>query len=226
MLHTRTITLLTLAALLIFSSAAFAQSPNTGAVILYQVSGTFVSPPVSGNDLLLLAGYPFTMTVIGNTQMRPTKHGPQWGLYTDLSMQGHVVSGFNPEKHFALKSQHVTLLLDKGNPDYDEVKATFDTVVEHIKLTIVGDFQMPKGTLVHFFIEPFANSVTLTPTNATVTYSGNNNGQHASTTLAVQSGTLDAHRFNQSSVTQALVLLPQADPVALVRRMLDSWLNA
>jgi hypothetical protein len=225
MFHTRTNTLLSVAALLLFGSAAFAQSPNTGAVILYTISGTFAAPAVSGNDLLLLAGYPFSMTLIATTGTKPTKSGAQWGLYTNLIVQGHVQTGFNPEKHFAIESQHVTMLLNKGNPAYDQLKATFKTIVEHIELTIVADFQMPKGTLPHFFIEPFANPVTITPLNASVTYSGIDNGQHASTVLGITTGTLNAQRRTQSSATEALLLLPQADPIALVRRMFDSWMN-
>jgi hypothetical protein len=221
--HTRTITLLAVAALLVFASAAFAQSPDTGSVIIvYHAGGTFVYPAANGNDLLQLAGNPFTMSVWGTQGTKPVKNGNQWGLYQDLQMNGYITSGFRPQKPFHVSSTHVVLLLSKGNPSYDEIKASFKTVVQGVHLTIVMDFQAPKGTLAHFFIMPFVNPVTITPTNATITYSGVYQGVPASTTLTIASGTLTGQKHSGASPIASL--LPQLDPVALVRREL-TWMN-
>jgi hypothetical protein len=196
MFQVRKMQAVAIAAAAVFSFAASqtlsAQDTGTGkghAVVYHVAGGTFEAPPLSGNDLLELQGNPFMISVIGNTADKPVKHGKGYAIYHNIEVRGAVTSTFNPTKPFQIHSKKGILLLSVGNPNYDELKYTFDYTITGIKLTITADVQAPKGTLQGFLVKPFTGSLTLTDSpspNMTVTYKNSS----ATTVLGVSAGTL------------------------------------
>jgi hypothetical protein len=193
MLYVRQLKLATFTAAAVLSMA---MSPNlaaqdTATNVLYHAIGTFANQPISGNDLLLLSGEPFNFSVTASEAATPSKKGTGWAIFTNLTMEGVVHSGFNPEKPFKISSSHSQIYLSKTNASYDEFKLTCPVVVVGIHLTVVADVHLPKGTLiVAGSIKPFKNKVTLTASDITVTYSRAN--PPAATILGVAQGTMSA----------------------------------
>lgn len=162
-----------------------AAGPDAGAVITYNASGTFASTPISGSDTLKLAGQPFTISVAGNSSLKPTKSGTGWALFTVLPMSGTVYSGLVPNTPITIGSKQASIEQAIGTTD-DLFTFGSPVSVLGISLTVKAVLQLPLGTLKTPLMRPF-KSVALTPTS-TVTYSDSS----ASTTLAIQVGTLAA----------------------------------
>jgi hypothetical protein len=162
-----------------------AAAPDQGADITFSATGTFASAPVSGADTLKLAGQPFTISVVGSSSKKPTKHGRNWAVFNPLSMTGTVYSGLIPNQPIAIAATTSTIEQTVGASE-DVFKTAFPVVVIGIALQVKAYIPLPGGTLEKALLRPFS-SVTL-DTSATVTYSNST----AATVLAIQSGTLVA----------------------------------
>ena len=156
------------------------------AIITYTAAGTFAPTQTSGADTLKLAGEPFSVTISVSSSDQPDKHGSNWASYNKLKLTGRVYSGLLGASPVSIASAEasITQALDSGVDDQFTMQAPVKVV--GISLTIKAVIQMPYGTIPHFLLHPFAAPVTMTASNATMTYS---NGTD-STVLAIDSGTL------------------------------------
>jgi len=161
-------------------------TPDTAPNVTYTASGTFASPPISGPDTLKLAGEPFSIDIVANAGSVPIEHGRNWAVLSPFKMTGIVHSGLLGATPVSIASDEASIYETIG-PDYDPFETGFPVDVIGIKLTIHAQVTLPAGTLAKPLIHPFA-AVTLTPANATVTYSDGTNV----TVLAIQTGTLAA----------------------------------
>jgi uncharacterized protein (TIGR03437 family) len=175
----------------------------TTAEITYTASGTFASTPLRGADTLKLAGEPFSVSIKVCASTPPTKIGPNYALYTLLTLTGAVHSGLTGSTPVDIKSTGASIeqAIDPGKYDLLQLGAPIRVV--KINLTIRASVQMPVGTLTKPLLHPF-NPVTLSSSNATVTYSDGTN----STTLAVQTGTVKATIPTAAATTAKLKLSP------------------
>jgi uncharacterized protein (TIGR03437 family) len=162
------------------SQKLVAAAPN----VIYTAAGTFASPPVSGNDLLQLAGQPFSISIVANSASVPKSHGGNWAVYGGLTMQGTVQSGLEPLP-LTIQNRSTSISLATGNPSYDLFAMGTPIIVVGISLSVQARITMPPGTIANALIHPFTAPVTLTPANAILTYSDTS----ASTTLGIN-GTL------------------------------------
>ncbi len=177
-----------------------ATAPN----VIYSATGTFASPPVSGNDLLGLAGQPFSISVVANAASVPKSHGANWALYAGLTMKGTVQSATFGS--FPIQNRSTSIELATGNPSYDLFTMGTPVNVIGILISVKARITMPTGTIANALIHPFSAPVTLTPANATLTYSDTT----ASTTLAMASGTLNAVLGATATPAGSAMLLPEA----------------
>ncbi len=168
--------------------AAATTAPN----VTYKASGVFANPPVSGTDEFRLAGEPFSMSVVANAALTPTRHGAQWAQYNDLSMTGTVQSGLVPTP-IAIANSTTDILLATGNPNVDFFELGSPILVVGLKMTVSARISMPKGTIANALIHPFTAPVTLTPANALMTY-----------TYGTVSATLGINGTLSTSLSQAL----------------------
>jgi hypothetical protein len=148
--------------------------------VVYSVTGTFATPPVSGADPLKLAGQPFQLMLVANEAARPVKHGQHYGQYENLAVRGSL--GSAPIK-FANDSGTLVLLVHAA---YDGFELQAKAAKKGTKLPVTANVHLPKGTLTGLRVQPLANAVTLNAANAIVTYGA---GKQA-TALAVSAGTL------------------------------------
>lgn len=156
--------------------------------VIYTAFGTFAAPALSGQDRLCLAGQPFTISIVANEALKPTKHNATSALYTNLSMQGTVSSCLLPGPPLSISSSIASIGLRVGaNGQPDELQISFPLSAVSAQLTVSAPVIMPAGTISTPAIMPFTNPVTLSA-NATVTYADS----YASTTLGIAVGTLDA----------------------------------
>lgn len=162
-----------------------AASPDKSANVTFTATGTFGVTPVSGADTLKLAGEPFTISVVGNSSLKPVQHGQNWAIFTPLNMTGTVYSALTGTAPIAIASTTAAIDQSVGASE-DIFQAGFPVVVIGIALNVRAYIPLPGGTLTSALLRPFS-SVTL-GTNATVTYSNST----ASTVLSVASGTLVA----------------------------------
>src|SRR5450755_280192 len=163
-----------------------AASPNKSANVTYLASGTFATTPVSGADSLKLAGQPFTITLVGNSSLKPIQHGQNYAIFKPLQMTGTVFSGLLPNQPIPISS--TTAAINQVVSAAEDIfESGFPVVVVGVSLNVRARLVLPGGTLINPLLRPFA-SVALTPANATVTYSNS----PASTVLAVQTGTVVA----------------------------------
>jgi hypothetical protein len=162
-----------------------ATSPGKSANITFTASGTFASTPVSGADTLKLAGQPFTISVVGNSSLKPVQHGQNWAIFKPLQMTGNVFSGLIPDQAIPISSTTAAIDQTIGSSE-DIFQAGFPVVVVGIALNVRAYIPLPGGTLSSALLRPFS-SIPLGPT-ATVTYSNST----AATVLAVQTGTMVA----------------------------------
>lgn len=173
------------------SDKLLATAPN----ITYTASGTFASTPTSGSDTLKLEGEPFTVSIVVSSATAPFKHGPGYAAYNKLKLTGKVSTGLEP-KPVPIASGEATIIQQihsSSDPAACAPSTTCDTFtmeapvrVVGIQLTIKAVVTMPLGTLTKALLYPFTAPVTMTATNATLTYSDST----ASTVLGIQSGTL------------------------------------
>jgi hypothetical protein len=159
------------------STLLSATPPN----VVYTAAGAFASPPLSGADLLKLAGEPFTFSVMANTAMAPASYGTYYATYTPLKFSGTFYSGLIPGTPVAVTGQHAFLNLNELNPNYDQLVVSFQVKVLDIPLKITATVNMPKGTLVNLHIHPFSAPVTLSASNTSAIYAD----PDASTTLGM-----------------------------------------
>jgi hypothetical protein len=169
-------------AVLALSGAALETAPN----VTYTASGTFASPPISGEDTLKLAGEPFAINIVANAGSVPIKHGRNWAVLSPFKMTGTVHSGLLGATPIEIASDEASIYETIG-PDYDPFETGFPVDVVGIKLTVHAQITLPAGTLPRPLIHPFA-AVTLTPANATVSYADGTNV----TVLGIETGTLAA----------------------------------
>ena len=169
-------------------SSLVAASPAKAPNVVYTASGTFASPPISGNDLFQLQGQPFNITVTANEAdtAKNNPHGPQWAVYKPLPISGSVQSGLLPTP-ITFSNNNTSIELAVGNPSYDVISIFTPVPVVGITIYVVATIHAPKGTLTNDHILPFTAPVTITPANATMTYSDPSTG--TSTTLGMN-GTL------------------------------------
>jgi len=155
--------------------------------ITYSATGTFASPPISGDDTLRLAGEPFSVSIVVSASTPPYKTGPNWAGYHQLKLTGTVHSGLVGPTPVSIASGEASIIqaLDPGEFDQFTMEAPIKVV--GISLTIKAQIQMPWGTISNQLLHPF-NPVTMSTTNTSFTYSDGT----STSVLAIQSGTLTA----------------------------------
>jgi len=167
-----------------------AANPEKGEEITFTGSGTFAATPVSGNDLFMLAGQQFTVSIVGNSARKPILQG-NGALFEHLRMTGTIYSdliyacGGGPAPCPISVSSSNATIAQRGEADGDLFQVQFPVKVQGIALTGSAYFLLPAGTLTTAVLRPFS-SVALGPASGTVTYSN----ASAATVLAVESGTL------------------------------------
>jgi hypothetical protein len=167
-------------------SQLFAASPNAGEQVTLTASGTFNPVPISGADTLKLAGEPFTISLVGNSSMKPINHGMNWAVYDGLTMNGTVHSGLLGTTPIPIQSKAAALEQTVG-ADQDILQAVFPVTVLGTALTVKARLILPGGTLANPFIRPFP-STAITVTDSSVSYSDTS----ASTVLGILDGTVVA----------------------------------
>jgi hypothetical protein len=187
------------------ASQCLAAAPN----VTYTASGTFSSPPVAGADVFKLQGQPFSISVVANEAMVSKNHGPKWAVYNTLKMTGTVQSGLLPTP-FAISNSATSILLAAGNPGQDLFMLGSPVSVIGTTLTVTANIVMPKGTITNDHVLPFAASVTLTPANATMTYSDGTSsttlGINGTLTATVPGGTADVGVMLHGDGAQAITM--------------------
>jgi hypothetical protein len=179
-------------------------TPEKAPNVTYAASGTFASPPISGEDTLKLAGEPFAITIVANAGSVPVKHGRNWAVLNPFKMTGTVHSGLLGATPIEIASDEASIYETVG-PDYDPFETGFPVDVVGIKLTVRAQITLPAGSLPRPLIHPFA-AVTLTPANATVSYTDGTNV----TVLGIETGTLAATipTVGNLSIKQAGLRIP------------------
>jgi hypothetical protein len=187
------------------ASESVAAAPN----VTYAASGTFSSPPISGKDVFQLQGQPFSISVVANEAMVPANHGSQWALYNTLKMTGTVQSGLLPAP-INIGDSSSSILLQAGSPTQDTFMLSSPVKILDTVITVTANVVMPKGTLTNAHVLPFTAPVTLTPANATMTYS---NGTYTTTlgingtlTATVPGGTVDVDVMLHGDGAQAITM--------------------
>jgi len=197
---------------------AAASLTTGGAPVTFTATGTFASVPISGADLLELRGEPFTISVVGNSSLKPTTHGRNWANFTDLTMTGVVNSGLVPGQPIPINATTAAINQTVGASE-DIFQSGFPALVAGIALTVRGYFTLPGGTMSIALLRPFS-SVTLGPTAGTyVTYSDTT----ATTELAIQSGTLVA-TIPAGDVQQSAVASPSFVFLAAAQAVKPRWI--
>jgi len=191
--------------------AAASTAPN----ITYAASGTFASPPVSGDDTLKLAGEPFSVSIVVSASTVPYKTGPNYAAYNKLKLTGTVHSGLLGPTPVSIASSEASIIQAIDTGKYDQFTMEAPIKIIGISLTIKAVIQMPIGTITKPLLQPFTAAVTLAPGNATVSYSDSS----ASTVLGIQTGTLTGTIPSGSTAKPvASVRLIGPDEVAIAGR--------
>jgi hypothetical protein len=192
MFHIRNIQSIAIAsaALCCYAAAVSAAEPN----VTYAAIGVFATPPVSGEDVLELAGQPFTLTFVVNEATKPTTHSETMAEYSNIPVTVTVVPGATGVPFpFEVDASLFLVVGAPGKPDWIALKFPFEIVGRPLMITAV--IRMPAGTIDTPAIKQFTAPVTLTPSDGEATYAcpacsppytGN------STTLAFAGGTLNA----------------------------------
>ena len=160
---------------------------TTNPIINYTASGTFASTPISGEDQLQLAGEPFTVSIAVSANTPPSQLGTTCCVYNKLTLKGVVHAGILGTTPEDIASSEATIIqsVDPGVKNLFTMEAPIKVV--NFIVTIKAVIVLPANALSKPLLYPFG-SVTLAPTNSTVTVAYNG----AETVLAVQSGTLTA----------------------------------
>jgi len=164
--------------------SGFAASQNlvaascSGTVIAYSTVGQFGSTPVSGQDLLQLAGEPFELTVSACNTMKPRKTGTGYAQYSPVAMTGVVQSRILgvPTK---IRSAAALVVSVSGSSNSISVIAPV-TIEPGVTVNIHGILALPAGTLTSTSIAPFSK-VSVVTGQSFLTYSASGH----STTLYV-----------------------------------------
>ena len=187
------------------ASESLAAAPN----VTYAASGTFSSPPISGKDVFQLQGQPFSISVVANEAMVPANHGSQWALYNTLKMTGTVQSGLLPTP-ITIGDNSSSILLEAGSPNQDTFMLSSPVKIAGTVITVTANVVMPKGTLTNVHVLPFTAPVTLTPANATMTYSDATGsttlGINGILTATVPGGTADVGVMLHGDGAQAITM--------------------
>ena len=162
-----------------------AQSPT----VTYVAEGYFSSTIVSGTDPFKLAGQPFFIKVNASESAVPVKTGPGWAEYSPLKMSGSVQSGLLTTP-ITLSSTKTKVALANAKPTNDGLVVYAPVTVLGVNFTVIGEFQLPKGTLPGLTIAPFTAPVPLTSSITNVTYSYTENGVPNTTVLTISNGSL------------------------------------
>lgn len=197
MFHARKIRFMAGAAALGFLTAAgtlLAAEPATAPNVQYTATGTFASPAVKGNDLFQLAGQTFTVNVVANEALKPTKFTKKSAEYDNLAVSGTFNSGLLPGQPQMIPPGTLANISLQVTTKADAVQFTFPINVLGLPITFSGRILMPAGTISNPAIRPFTAPVTITPASAAISYSCSSACPPpytgAATTLAVGSGTL------------------------------------
>ncbi len=177
------------AVLCCFAAAGWGAEPN----VTYTATGTFATPAVSGEDVLGLAGQPFTITFVLNEATKPTRHSDTIAEYTNISatLTGRLDAFGAPGEYNYVQTGVSLFLVVGGAGKPDGAFVQFPLSPTGLPVTVTAKAAMPAGTITTPAIRPFTAPVTLTPKNVVVTvvcpacappYTGN------ATTLAVADG--------------------------------------
>jgi hypothetical protein len=187
------------AAALCFAAASFAATNVT-----YTAAGTFATPALKGNDGFLLAGFPFSIGMVVAEGTKPIKHTMTSATYANIPVTGFVDSGLlsggmvlKPSGTIANLSLSVGAT---GQPDTFSLSFPVNGGVLGLPITFNGKVTMPAGTIKTPAIKPFTRTVSLTPTDGSLTYTCTGGpticdaggADYDSTTLGFASGTLSA----------------------------------
>jgi uncharacterized protein (TIGR03437 family) len=123
-------------------------------------------------------------------------------------MTGTVQSGLLPTPT-SISNSATSIELAAGNPKYSVFGLGSPVKVVGLQITITATIDMPAGTITNDHILPFAGTVTLTPANATMTYSNGTNSTKlgingtltATVTAAAAPGSLMLHAAGAQAVT-------------------------
>lgn len=161
-------------------------TPDAAPNITYTAAGTFSNPQISGTDTLKLSGEPFVISIVASAGSAPVQHGSNWGIFSPFKMTGQVHSALVGTTPVNIASTAASILQGIG-PTFDNFEAAFPVRVVGISLTIQAKIVMPAGTIAKPYLHPFS-VITLSPSNAAVTYSDGSN----TTVLAINNGSLTA----------------------------------
>ncbi|HUO28887.1 MAG TPA: hypothetical protein VMU80_06710 [Bryobacteraceae bacterium] len=171
---------------------------------MFQASGHFTEPPVSGTDLFRLQGEPFSISVTASSAAVPVKDGQTWAVYSPLHMVGTVTSGLL-QGPTTIDSWSTSIELSYNASGEPFTLATPLKIID-LNVTIQANIMMPAGTMSTLLVHPFTAPVTLTPANATLTYTDGSEttvlGMSGTLTTSVQnSSTLMLHNSAATSIT-------------------------
>jgi len=159
---------------------------SAATTVTYTASGTFGTTVLAGEDMLKLAGEPFTLTISASESLPPTDHGHTWAEYTNLTLNGTVYSNLLPGVPITIMSATATMVQVEGRNQSNQLLALqFPIEVLAYNLTVTAKIALPLGTIPNALINPFSAPVTMAPPDF-LTYADTD----ASTTLSLASGTV------------------------------------
>ncbi|HVN05617.1 MAG TPA: hypothetical protein VMT86_14425 [Bryobacteraceae bacterium] len=159
---------------------------------------------MSGTDTFRLQGEPFSISVTASSAAVPTKDGQTWAVYSPLHMVGTVSSGLL-QGPTTINSWSTSIELSYNASGEPFSLATPLKIID-LNITIQANIVMPAGTMSTLLVHPFTAPVTLTPANATLTYTDGSEttvlGMSGTLTTSVQqTSTLMLHDTAASSIT-------------------------
>jgi hypothetical protein len=155
----------------------FAATPASATNVTYTASGTFATPPLSGADMLKLAGYPFSISIIAAEGTKPTKTGTGYAEYTGLQMWGQVFSGLlNTNVPFGCApgqtgctQQLGNLFLQIGTKN-DTLKMNASIPLIGLTLAVTASAPAPLGTLANLQVAPLKATVNMKSPSSKLVY--------------------------------------------------------
>jgi uncharacterized repeat protein (TIGR03803 family) len=147
--------------------------------VAYTATGTF-SPPLSGHDVLQLAGQPSSTTILASEALKPAKLNQTTAEYDGVPLVATLWSPLLASYYSFSAGGNIVLELGAaGQPD--GFKFSFTLQIVGVSLQVSAHAAMPPGTITTLAIGAFTSPVALTESNATVTYADTS----ASTTLGL-----------------------------------------
>ena len=147
--------------------------------------------------------------------IEPYEHGPNWAAFHQLKLTGTVYSGLLGATPISIASNEATIIQAFDPSQYDIFTTEAPINVVGIAIDIKAVIIMPFGTFSNPLLHPFAEPITLAPSNATLTYSDTTN----TTVLAIQTGTFTA--TTPSSDVSGLLLVLAAAAASVGSRICD-----